>query len=765
MRPPVFLISLAASCTHCASPLLFTHVPHGLLTSKKRSKHDAQASSRSEILKTRLIPLCAWVVGLYAAAELAATQQLMSSALNLSTALAAFGLLLLALPVSHEDELSGRYASLISAGAGLWLISLPSLERLHPWLGWLHGGASVALAWAVVEHAVLDNPASLRRLTTTRSRRMLLFAVLSLAFVALHILLYASRIRGSITALWQLLQQSTQRLLVIGAAIALVLRLRCLPRLFEAKARAAHDWVIGALLLWLLLQLPRALSAELQRDLGWQWASLVGACLLVLGIFASGYPALLVHAPRLRAMMSLGLGSRRPSLSAAFEQATQSLSTLSDLLDIGPRAMHPIRQALRDPQISPVLYLSDPDRAFALDAAGQLRPYSGQLAAELVDYCLNHPDRPIGLPPIKAGLSSQSSERIQVQAWLEAQHCLCLVPLVHQGELEGIVCLPQGRWGRQPLRYDEERVLKQLMIVLAARLSVLNALERSRDRQTRTHAQEQVLMQRVQSLQQELRSAQMRCEMTEAWQVRATLSMPWVSYSPAMQTLEQSISVWLQDPSQPVWLVAQQGTALGPLWTYLKTHAQQRSICMSIAQVDVAEIDPGCLDTLLFGSAQGEPQSPSWLTMSANTILVLHHPERLPLASAERLARWLRDKGQAGPRIVAVSQAALQRHVDARALDASLGPCFNVHWQMPPLRERREDLESLCLHALAQACRTQGKGPLGFDPEALRWLLSYPWPGNDAELHWRIHHAVAAVTKGQVVTLGHLDAQAGGLSD
>ncbi|MDT3677204.1 MAG: sigma 54-interacting transcriptional regulator [Burkholderiaceae bacterium] len=54
--------------------------------------------------------------------------------------------------------------------------------------------------------------------------------------------------------------------------------------------------------------------------------------------------------------------------------------------------------------------------------------------------------------------------------------------------------------------------------------------------------------------------------------------------------------------------------------------------------------------------------------------------------------------------------------------------------EIPPLRERKEDIPLLAKRFLAEQCAVQGKKLLGFSDKAKRSLLSHGWPGNIREL-------------------------------
>lgn len=76
--------------------------------------------------------------------------------------------------------------------------------------------------------------------------------------------------------------------------------------------------------------------------------------------------------------------------------------------------------------------------------------------------------------------------------------------------------------------------------------------------------------------------------------------------------------------------------------------------------------------------------------------------------------------------------------------------------QLPPLRERREDIPLLAEHFVKQV-RPSGSHPLRFSPEALKFLESYNWPGNIRELENAVLHAASMCD--EMVYPEHLSAQ------
>lgn len=73
-----------------------------------------------------------------------------------------------------------------------------------------------------------------------------------------------------------------------------------------------------------------------------------------------------------------------------------------------------------------------------------------------------------------------------------------------------------------------------------------------------------------------------------------------------------------------------------------------------------------------------------------------------------------------------------------------------VRLQVPPLRERAEDIPALAEHFIKRFCSEQKKGALRLCKAAERRLLAHEWPGNIRELKNTMEAAVA-LTKGNLI--------------
>ncbi len=86
-------------------------------------------------------------------------------------------------------------------------------------------------------------------------------------------------------------------------------------------------------------------------------------------------------------------------------------------------------------------------------------------------------------------------------------------------------------------------------------------------------------------------------------------------------------------------------------------------------------------------------------------------------------------------RIIAATNQDLERAVERRTFREDLYYRLNVvRLQVPPLRERREEIPLLVDHFLHDLRRRNGRAPSAFAPAAMDLLYRYPWPGNVREL-------------------------------
>jgi two-component system response regulator PilR (NtrC family) len=84
-----------------------------------------------------------------------------------------------------------------------------------------------------------------------------------------------------------------------------------------------------------------------------------------------------------------------------------------------------------------------------------------------------------------------------------------------------------------------------------------------------------------------------------------------------------------------------------------------------------------------------------------------------------------------------------------------------IRIEVPPLRERREDIRLLAEHFLARSAAEQAKEIRALSPDALRAIEAYSFPGNARELENVMERAVALAT-GPTIGLGDLPREISG---
>ncbi len=144
----------------------------------------------------------------------------------------------------------------------------------------------------------------------------------------------------------------------------------------------------------------------------------------------------------------------------------------------------------------------------------------------------------------------------------------------------------------------------------------------------------------------------------------------------------------------------------------------------------------------------------------------------LPLAMQVKLLRVLQEKKvravgganeeEVDVRVLAATNRPVEEDVKAGRLRQDLYYRLNVlRIEVPPLRERRDDIAPLALHFMDRASREQGREVRSIAPDAQRALDRYDYPGNIRELENVIERAVALGT-GPVIGLGDLPVEVAG---
>jgi two-component system NtrC family response regulator len=102
-------------------------------------------------------------------------------------------------------------------------------------------------------------------------------------------------------------------------------------------------------------------------------------------------------------------------------------------------------------------------------------------------------------------------------------------------------------------------------------------------------------------------------------------------------------------------------------------------------------------------------------------------------------------------RIVAATNKNLKEEVKKGNFREDLFFRLNVvHINLPPIRERSDDIPLLISHFVDKYARENGKEEIKVTTEALKTLLNYKWPGNIRELENVIERAVILCNQNQI---------------
>ncbi len=154
----------------------------------------------------------------------------------------------------------------------------------------------------------------------------------------------------------------------------------------------------------------------------------------------------------------------------------------------------------------------------------------------------------------------------------------------------------------------------------------------------------------------------------------------------------------------------------------------------------------------LFGNPQehraGLLQSPH------GGILFLEAVDHLPRPIQERLLRTLQEEGGLPlnrPRLVASTTHGLAALTAQGRFDEALAARLSEYvLELPPLRERKEDLPLLAHHCLRKVAADLGRDIRGLSPEALALLQDCSFPGNIPQLQSILEQAALLCPEGVI---------------
>jgi DNA-binding NtrC family response regulator len=195
-----------------------------------------------------------------------------------------------------------------------------------------------------------------------------------------------------------------------------------------------------------------------------------------------------------------------------------------------------------------------------------------------------------------------------------------------------------------------------------------------------------------------------------------------------------------------------------------------------IVSVNAGALAEGVFESELFGHVRGaftdaKTDRVGRFELADGGVLFLDEIANVPLNLQAKLLRVL-ETGEfervgssrthrVNARVLSATNADLHAEVaEGRFRQDLLFRLNTVEIHIPPLRERREDIQPLAEHFLRQHSTRYRRTIEGFSPAAIEALLQHSWPGNVRELDHVIERA-ALMSSGGIVTAFDLALQPG----
>jgi len=186
-------------------------------------------------------------------------------------------------------------------------------------------------------------------------------------------------------------------------------------------------------------------------------------------------------------------------------------------------------------------------------------------------------------------------------------------------------------------------------------------------------------------------------------------------------------------------------------------HSRARRNGTPFVQIDCASADPARLDLWLFGTAPDAAPADleaisrdSQVAASFGGTIFLRDIAELPASVQSRLARIARDgevqiDGQpvtTNLRWIASASPGIESDVQTNRFRSDLyRRLVKSRIDLPPLRDRAEDVPALASRVLDDWCAANGRSPRTLTQAALALLAALTWSGNLAELRAVVERA------------------------
>lgn len=229
----------------------------------------------------------------------------------------------------------------------------------------------------------------------------------------------------------------------------------------------------------------------------------------------------------------------------------------------------------------------------------------------------------------------------------------------------------------------------------------------------------------------------------------------FIASSPAMARIFEMADK-IAPSSANVLITGESGTGKEVMARYIHDNSKRAS--HPFISVNCAAIPENLLESELFGHEKGAFTGATQRRIgkfeeSGGGTLLLDEISEMDFRLQAKLLRALQEKeidrvGGKSPvqvdlRVLATSNRDLQEEVKNGTFREDLLFRLNViHLELPPLRNRREDIPAFAQHFVAKYSEANGVAERPIAEDAMERLTSYHWPGNVREMENTMHRAV-----------------------
>lgn len=214
----------------------------------------------------------------------------------------------------------------------------------------------------------------------------------------------------------------------------------------------------------------------------------------------------------------------------------------------------------------------------------------------------------------------------------------------------------------------------------------------------------------------------------------------------------------------PVFIQGESGTGKELVANTVRRYSKRKEA--PFIAVNCAALSENLIESEIFGHEKGAFTSAyqmkhGLVEVADKGTLFLDEIGEMPMGLQAKLLRFL-DSGEfrrvggnktlhVDVRVIAATNQDLTAMIKTGTFREDLYYRLNViNITVPPLRDRKEDVEELSRQFLKKYSKKQAKNIKGFSPEALELLAAYRWPGNVRELENVVERAVIVCESGAI---------------